>query len=238
MTVAFFDPDPTITSALGVNIINRDGASVAVADVNASPRSRMLHAAFGTGAFDGYFNNDLAAPVFPDIEFGELSPYVDMTELETPLTITAAGDPGTVLLEDTIESLADTAQTVVFFGATDAWETRTLLDNSRPIATEPQFRISNFSANVDVVDVYDIPTGTAPEDAVLPRFFNLQSGSSTNFSFAFLESRDLVVTLAGETEPITAPLTIDLAPGRIIEIMIVDTVDPAVVELVIFDNRP
>jgi hypothetical protein len=198
----------------------------------------MLHAAFGTGAFDGYINNDLTAPVFPDLEFNELSPYIDMADLEAPLTITAAGDPDTVLLEDTILSLEDTSQTVVFYGATDDWATRILLDNSRPIATEPQIRISNFSANIDVVDVYDIPAGTAPEDAVLPRFFNLQSGSATSFSFAFLEPRDLVVTLPAETEPISAPLTIDLAGGQIVEIMIVDTVDPAVVELLIFENRP
>jgi hypothetical protein len=238
ITIAVFDPDPTITSALGVSVINRDGLSIPVADIDALPRSRMLHAAFGTGAFDGYINNDLAAPVFPNLEFNELSPYIDITELETPLTITAAGDPDTVLLEDTILSVTDTSQTVVFYGATDAWTTSILLDNTRPIASEPQIRISNYSANIDVVDVYDIPTGTAPEDAVLPRFFNLQSGSSTNFSFAFLEPRDLVVTLPAETEPIGAPLTIDLAGGQIVEIMIVDTVDPAVVELVIFETRP
>jgi hypothetical protein len=238
ITIAVFDTDPTITSAVGVSLINRDGLAIPVADVDAPPRSRMLHAAFGTGPFDGYINNDLTAPVFPDLEFNELSPYIDIAELETPLTITAAGDPDTVLLEDSIVSLADTSQTVVFYGATDEWATRILLDNSRPISTEPQIRISNFSANVDVVDVYDIPTGTAPEDAVLPRFFNLQSGSATNFSFAFLESRDLVVTLPGETEPIAAPLTIDLVGGQIAEIMIVDTVDPAVLELVIYETRP
>jgi hypothetical protein len=155
-----------------------------------------------------------------------------------PLTITAAGDQATVLLEDTILSTDLSPRTVVFYGATDAWLTRTILDNSRPIATEPQFRISNFSTNVDVVDIFDIPVGTAPEDAVLPRFFNLQSGSSTNFSFSFLEPRDLVVTLSGGTEPISAPLTIDLSGGQIVEIMIVDTVDPAVVELVVFETRP
>jgi hypothetical protein len=238
ITVAFFDPDSTITSAVGVNIITRDGTAVPLGDVNALPKARMLHAAFGTTAFDGYINNDLSAAAFPDVEFGELTPYVDMTELEAPLTITSAGDPDTVLLEDTIQSVTDTLRTVVFFGPADAWLTRTLADSSRPIATSPQFRISNFSANIAAVDVFDVATGSTPEEVVLPRFFNLQSGSSTNFSFGFLEPRDLIVTLPGETEPVAAPLTLDLVGGQLLEIMVVDTVDPAVVELVIFESRP
>lgn len=161
-----------------------------------------------------------------------------MTDVEVPLTITAAADPGTVLLEDTIESVNDTLRTVVFFGPADAWLTRTLADNSRLIGSSPQFRISNFSANIDAVDVFDVEAGTGPEDAILPRFFNLQSGSSTGFSFGFLEPRDLIVTLPGETVTVAAPLTLDLVGGQLLEIMIVDTVDPGVVELVIFESRP
>jgi hypothetical protein len=238
ITVALFDPDSAITAAVGVNIIARDGSTVSVGDVNSLPKARMLHASFGTAAFDGYVNNDFSAAAFADVEFGELTPYVDMTNLDAPLTITPVGDPGTILLEDTIQSVEDTLRTVVFFGETDAWFTQTLVDNARPVATEPQFRISNFSINIDAVDVFDVPSGTTPEEAILPRFFNLQPGSSSNFSFAFLESRDLIVTLAGETEPISAPLALDLTGGQVLDIMIVDTLDPAVVELVIFESRP
>lgn len=46
ITLALFDPDSTITSAVGVNIISRDGTSATVGDANAPPRVRMLHAAF------------------------------------------------------------------------------------------------------------------------------------------------------------------------------------------------
>jgi hypothetical protein len=238
VTIALFDPDLTITSPLGVNIIDRNGNATPLPDINALPTARMLHAAFDTGPFDGYINDDFTAPAFPAVAFGAVSPYVDMADDEVPLTITPAGEPGTTLLEDTIVSIDNTQQTVVFFGTPDAWQVRALLDNSRPIATEPQFRIANLSVNVESVDIWDIEVGTSLEDAVLPRFFNVPSGSSTSFSFAFLEPRDLVVTRTGETEPISAPLTLDLAPGTITDLMIVDTADPAVVELRIFDTRP
>jgi hypothetical protein len=236
VTVAFFDPDPTITATIGVNIIARDGTAVPLGDVNALPQARLLHAAFGTAAFDAYIDDDFSAPAFAAVEFAELTAYLDMPSPDVPLTITAAGDPDSILFEGTIESASNARGTVAFYGAADAWLTRTLADSSRPIATAPQFRVSNFSSNVDTVDIFDVEAGTTPTENFPARFSGLQSGSATGFSFAILEPRDLLVTLPGEREPISAPLTLDLAGGEVVEIMIVDTVDPAVVELRIFDS--
>ena len=46
----------------------------------------------------------------------------------------------------------------------------------------------------------------------------------------------MTVTIAGETTVVAGPLMLDLANGDIVEIILLDTVDPAIGELFEFSN--
>ena len=89
-----------------------------------------------------------------------------------------------------------------------------------------------------MLDIYDVEGGTAIDDQVSPRFGGIVPGVSTTFFAATAGSREFVITLNGEKAPIAAPLALDLAAGDIVDMVIVDTADPATVELRILESTP
>ena len=50
--------------------------------------------------------------------------------------------------------------------------------------------------------------------------------------------RDFVLTVNGEKTPIATPVTLDLANGDVVDMIIIDTADPAAVELLVFETIP
>lgn len=238
LSIGFFDPGAAITASVGVNIYLPDGASQNFPDISSPPLVRTGHAAFGTGNFDGYLDNDFGIVVFPNVGLGEVSGYVDAPEVLTPLTFTAAGDPGTVLLEHTIQRINNSLRTIFLWGAPGDLKTRSLPQNARPVSTWPTVRLTSFATNIESLDIYEIDEGTVIDDLFFPNFLGLPPGETTSFFPAKSGIVEYVVTLRGDKTPIAPPLELDLAAGDIIDIIILDTADPTVVEMQIFDSSP
>lgn len=236
VTFALFDADPSITANVGVTVFSAGGGSQLLADVNSPPQIRTLHGAFGTGNFDGYLNDDFGNVVFADIGFGELSAYAGISGSVTPLTLTPAGNPGAVLLETDIQLLSNSLRTVILYGPPGALVSRNLVNDARPVALFPVVRITNLSSNIEALDIYEVDPGTVIDATVIPGFRGAVVGVSTGFFNSEAGSREFVVTLAGEKDPISAPLALDLDNGDVVDIVILDTADPAVVELSVFDS--
>jgi len=125
----------------------------------------------------------------------------------------------------------------VLFGEPGALFTRMLLHDARPLETFPVVRITDLASNIDLLDVYDVESGTVIDDQVTPRFGGLVPGVSTAYFGATAGSRDFVITLRGEKTPIASTVTLDLANGNIVDMVILDTLDPQAVELRILDSN-
>ncbi len=234
-TLAIFDPDPTVPGNVSVNIYGNSGTAAIVADVNFPSQLRTLHAAFGTENYDGYFDSDFANAIFSDIGFLELSPYADFPGAQALFTLTPVGNSGVTLFESDVLVAFGSRRTVVLTGQPGALGFFSLPDNGRPVETSPLVRISNLSFNTDILDVYVAEPGTPIDDVILPRFPLLLTASTSNFQSVSAGTQELTVTLRGEKTPIAAPVVLDLANGDVVDLVIVDTVDPAVVELLVFD---
>ncbi len=94
--VAVFDPDPSVLGNVGVNFIAHNGGSSILSDINFPPQVRTLHAALDIVNFDGYFNSDFANIIYSDIRFQELSPYAEVFDATTLLTLTPVGRSGPI----------------------------------------------------------------------------------------------------------------------------------------------
>ncbi len=234
-----FDPDATLPGNLAVNRINDSGASTRIADVNFPSQARTLHAAFGTGNFDGYLDGDFANVVYADIAFLGLSPFADVATGTSTLTLTAAGNQGAPIHEADINVVAAARSTIAFVGEPGDPRYFALPDNARPVETFPLVRILNASFNPDAtLDIFVEELGTPIDDELLPRFIGLPSLATTNYQSVPEGMQEFTVTLRGEQAPIAAPVVIDVANGDRVDMVIVDTVDPDVVELAVFDFRP
>ena len=49
---------------------------------------------------------------------------------------------------------------------------------------------------------------------------------------------EYIITLPGEKTPIAAPAVFDQAAGEVLDLIVVDTADPATVDIRIFDSIP
>lgn len=234
ITYAIFDPDPSITASIAVNLISASGESNNVPDARVQPVFRLLHASLGTANVEGYLNNDFGTIVIPDIGFGEVSAYTDIDPLPMPLTLTDVGNSGAPVHEGEIAVGGNSKHTILFVGEPGTLSFLNYRDDARPLETFPQVRIANVSVNFVAVNVYMQAPGTLI-DATTPIQFNgLPTLLSTGFMFPDAGSYEITITQLGDFTPIATPITIDIANGDIVDIAILDTVDPAVVDLFIY----
>ncbi|MDH4072583.1 MAG: DUF4397 domain-containing protein [Gammaproteobacteria bacterium] len=236
VTVALFDPDRSVTAPVSVNVILPDGSAVTPSDQNSPAQLRLLNTLFGAQNVDGYFDGDFGAAVFPDVAFAELSAYTDLVNPNTTLTVTEAGAPANVVIEQEIQTINNTFRMAAVFADAGEVKVGQYLNESRPVSTFPLLRVTDFADNVDTIDIYEREAGTVIDDTVFPAFGRVTVGLTSGY-FATREGmRELTVTAQGEKTPIATPLVLDLVDGQIVDLIIVDTADPAVLEIRVLES--
>ncbi|HSD70195.1 MAG TPA: DUF4397 domain-containing protein [Woeseiaceae bacterium] len=230
-----FDPDPSITGNLGVRVMGAGSASAELADDNIPPTIRLMHGSLATGNVDLYANDDFTAPILADVAFGAITPEIDFPLTTTPLTFTPAGDTGVLLLEDELTVLPGTRNTMFLVGAAGELDIIAFQDDHRPVETTGRLRLAHLADNAAIVDLYIFPTGEDIEDN-FPRFVRLPFRASTGYANLGEGSYQVAITLPGEKEIIGGPLTLDLALGDVVELAVLDTPDPNVFDVVLYDN--
>jgi hypothetical protein len=233
---AVFDADPTLPGNVGVNFITDAGSSTELPDNNSPPEVRTLHATFGIGNYDGYFDSDFANIIYPDVEFKETSPYAGVANATTLLTLTPVGNSGAVIHENNVIVSVNTRRTVVLTGTPGDLSFTFLLDDGRPLETAPFLRTLNASFNTQALDVYILEPGTPIADDTIALIQGITPGVNTGFFELREGMREITATLPGETTPVSESIVLDLANGDVFDIVVVDTVDPNMVELRIFDS--
>ncbi len=236
VTFAIFDPDPSITAAVAVNLISAGGSSTSLGDINSPPEIRLLHTAFGTQNVDAYLAGDMANVIFPDVGFGELSAYADFPGNAALLTTTEVGDATTVVFEETVGITQNARTTVLLRGDPATLGYSVLLNDARPLSTFGVVRIANMSVNHDFLDVYSQEPGTAIDSAVRPRWSFLTSLLDTGFYAVTNGMHELTMTVSGEKTVLSAPIVIDVSASDIVDIVILDTADANTVEVRVFDS--
>jgi hypothetical protein len=237
VTFALFDPDPSITADIAVNLISASGGSTSIPDITKPAVIRLLHAAIDIGRVDGFFNSDFATNVFPDVGFGEVSAYTDIGTIATTVTLTDLGNTGAIVHEEEISGSGNSKRTIVLGGASSTLLFKGLRDEGRPLETNPVMRITNTSLNSDVVTIYLLDPGTPITADERPVYAGLPVQVDTGFFGIESGIRELTITSFGTIEPISTPITIDVTNGDFADIVILDNVDPGVVDVVIFDSN-
>lgn len=236
VTLAIFDPNPSLNANLAVNLLNAAGGSAALLDIDRPAQLRLLHAAFGTSNIDGYLGSDFSSAAFPNIAFGAISNYIDIDGSSIPLTITPTGNSGAPILAKDIASVLNSRSTIVFGGNPATPIFLELIDDTRSIAPFPLIRVSNLSVNVSPLNIYLIKPGTTIDENTTIQLAALPYPRDTGFFGPAPGMVELVITRVGKTTPISVPLPLTLRNGDVFDVIVLDTVDPNVVKAVIFDS--
>jgi hypothetical protein len=230
---AIFDADASITGNISVRSISTLGLSSELPDVNSMPTLRTLHAAFGTENIDIYRDNDFTAPIFSNLAFGETTGDLPVPAGTVDYTYTAVGNPGAIIND--LNQLIPNGRRVSAFliGMQGSELSRiTQVDDRRSVETHAKLRLVHGAANFDTLDLYLVDTGTDIAD-INPLAAGLTFGFVSDFGPTIPGDYDLILTLPGEKTFIAGPIRVDLVNGDVVELLILDTVDPMIAEVAI-----
>jgi hypothetical protein len=228
------DADPSITSGISVRRVDQAGTSVEISDPRLPPTRRFFHAALGVTNLDVVVDEDFAAPVVANLAFGTLSTDAPVPSGASTFSFTQAGNPGAVLLEDEDTVSANTRSTAFLTGPPGDLDIVSFSDDRRSIAGLAKLRITQVSTNFEDADLYLVTAGTDIAD-VNPNFPSIDSRVSTGYLQLEAGSYELTVTVTGEKTVAAGPLALELANGDVVELAIVDTADPNLLDLVVYD---
>lgn len=229
-TLAIFDADPSITSAISVRSILSTGTGGELPDSNSPPTLRTVHAAFGTQNIDIYDDPNLTSLIFSDLAFRGSTGALAVADGTSTYTYTAVGNPGAVIdAEDQLIPRGSRVSTFLVGAVGTDLSRIALTDTVRPIETHAKLRIVHAAANIDPMDIYLVDAGT-DITGIGPSFAGATFGFVSNFAAQAAGMYDLVLTLPDDKNPVATPVQIDLATGDVVEVLILDTVDPTVAD--------
>jgi hypothetical protein len=232
LTITVFDSTANNPGPLAVRALTDSGAMSNLGDVNVSPTIRFIHASASLETADVYVDDMLTEQILANHAFRDVSADLDIEAGAIPLTYTAAGNTGAILLEGTASIFADTRSQIYVVGEAGTESVFQQIVDRRTVETQVRFTLTHAAFNHPNVDFYIVEAGADIEDEI-PRFFNLQPGqlpASTNIDDGDLE---MYVTTTGEKTIIEGPIAITTAFGDVLEFITYDNVDPATLDLVL-----
>jgi hypothetical protein len=227
--MTLFDGDETDVAPLAVRLITSAGTIAALADTRFPPTIRFFHAAAAVPAADIYDDEMLTSQVVADHAFGDVTGDIPISAGAVDFTYTAAGNAGAVLLEETVNTTSGTHNNLILYEtATGAPDTRYYMPDRRSVSIYGKLSLFHAASNHGNLNIY-VVDADQPITELLPRFAVEYSGQPGGVALE-AGSYDLYATPATSKTPIAGPTRLELADGDVVEIILLDTVDPASAE--------
>lgn len=139
-------------------LVSGSGESVPLADQSIQSGIRAINAMTNDGALDVTIDNNFTPPLLPAVPAGVPSAYSFFDAGDRSLTVSPAGNPGVLEVDEEFTAESGVLGTWFIAGDPGALAATFTVDDGRTIAGEARLDIYNGSANN--VDVYVVETGT------------------------------------------------------------------------------
>lgn len=231
--VTAFAGDANDTAPVTVRLFNQLGASSAVTDARFPPTARLIHATSDLGTSDVYDDAALQNRIVADLAFGDVTGDIDVAVGEVPITATAPGNVGAILLEDTLTTFAGSRLNYYLTVLSDEVVGSQVFVDRRPVETIARLTFFHSAINHELVDLYVVDAGTTIDD-VFPRLITATYGLQAPEIRLDAGSYEIYVTTAGEKTILDGPVSLEVALGDVFEAVLLDRVDPSLAEFKLF----
>ncbi len=221
-------------SAVIVRVLDLSGITL-LEDISTQPTLRGMHAVSGQGNIDIAVDSQFTPPLIGNLAFKGISAAMPTTADSASLKVTAAGDPATVLVDTTMDLVSGSLNAVTIVGPSGSEEAFTVTETGRPLAAFALFHLVQGASNASTVDVYLVPAGQDFTQS-FPLVQDLALKTTTGYPVINPGSYDLVITPANSTTVLVRADGLTLDALKIYSALLVDTADPAIMELVGFDD--
>lgn len=235
--MTLFDGDESDTAPYFVRAFSDLGSAVALPDVNFSPTVQFVNASAELGASDIYDDELLTSLRVANHDYLDVSAALDIAADAVSFFYTPAGDPSVVLLETGLTALGGNRYRFVALGAADSLIAVASIPDLRPVDTHAKFLPFHTSNNFDFVDLYLVDSDVGIED-LLPVRRGLARGEVLQPLALAPDTYDLYVTELDEKVVLAGPYRFTVAIGDAVDLLIVDTVDPAVLDVLFLSGGP
>lgn len=228
--IPIFDGDEQGTASLSVLAINTLGATASLVDANADPTIRFIQTSRDLAISDVYDDEMLTNLILSGHAFGDITDDMPIAVGQTSHYYTPTGDTSAVLFESGLATTLNTHWNWVVLGTVGNRFSHSYLPSRRSISIYANLQFYHAALSNSFVDIYVV-------DADVP----IDDEGTTIFNFTFSQvapplpfeqgSYDVYVTVPNEKTIIGGPLRIDVVDGDVVELMLFDTVDPAVVDI-------
>ena len=225
----------TDANALGPVVVQRinttSNGTTILADVNTESTLRYFHSSRDMGNVDIYVDDPLTTPVVSNQAFREYTGDLPQESGEVPLTYTAAGNMGAILIDaDGLFSPGLRYNLYAIRATTGSDLLLSAVSDRRSIATVARLSIINTSADNRFVDVYVVEEGESIEEA-FPLFPSLSTLAPPTTVTLIPNRYDIYITDVFQKTPLAEPVSLDASAGDVFESIVYDTDDPAVPQL-------
>jgi hypothetical protein len=232
-----FDGDESDTAPHFVRAFSDLGNAVGLPDVNFPPTMQFVNASMDLGATDIYDDELLTSLRVANHDYLDVSAELEIAADAVGFFYTPAGDPSAVLLETALEAVGGIRYRIVSLGAADSLGAVASIPNLRPVDTHAKFLPFHTSNNFEFLDLYLVESDVGIEDR-LPVRRGLARGEVTQSLALAADAYDFYVTELDQKVPLAGPYRVTISVGDIVDLLIVDTVDPAVLDVLFLSGGP
>jgi hypothetical protein len=184
--------------------------SAEIADAATPARLRVVHASPDAPAVDVVANDSVT--LVSSLAFPDATGFLDVDPATYNVKVTAAGNPGAIVIEADLPLDAGMTYDVLAIGPLAAIEPLVASDDYRRIATAAKVRIIHASPTAQDVDIYITAPG-ADLNAETPTLAAVPFGENTGFLSLAAGDYDVTVTPAGTKTAAIGPATISIEAG-------------------------
>jgi len=226
-----FDGDGNNTAPFTVRSLVANGNVLELPDAAYPPETRFIHSAYTLETVDVYDDELLTNLFVDDLQFGATTPNLETSLVDKTYYFTPADSVATVLFERVHGAQdAGTYADIYLIGDTDDWLTIRVRPERAVSSISARLRIFNAALNQASFDVYRKNRGEPLVEDDLPILLATYP-FYTSISEFVAGSYDIYLTERGTKTEVSAPYAIDVSLGDIVDLVAVDTVDPAIIEL-------
>jgi hypothetical protein len=243
--VLLTSPTATLSGGNSIPLVIADGAdeglaplyligfgSSAIIDTGIGSAIRVINGATDRAARDLFVNDDFAAPLVPAAPFGSVSEYADVAPGQTSITLTPAGNPSAIELEQTVPLTAGGRYSLLVSGDSGSLLAAPVVENQRRIVGQAVVRFMNTVNHYENVEIFLQPPGT-DISTVLPNFV-LPSPSATDRALFPPGSYEL--TMRASSTVINGPQTVTLSENGNYAAVMFDNADGSTIDVVLLED--
>jgi len=232
-----FDGDLGDTAPVFVRAFSAAGGAAAIPDVSFPPTIQFLNASMDLGSSDIYDDEMLTSLRVANHDFLGVSSELDVAVGALNFYYTPAGDTSVVSLESTFTAFGGLRYRTVATGLAGSLAAVTSIPDISPVETYAKILPFQASNNFPFLDLYLVAPDVIIDD-VLPIRRALASGVVFESGPLPAGTYDLYVTETNEKVVLAGPYRITVANGDVVDLLIVDTVDPVLLDVLFLSGGP